>query len=65
MEHDQDKFDLADQLRMYVFIRAEGFYPIHEPLGDAAIPEHVRLNPGTKEVRCAVTGRIVWKEPLH
>lgn len=50
---------------MYVFIRAEGWYPVHEPRGDTAIPEHVRLNPGTKEVQCAVTGRVVWKEPVH
>lgn len=65
MDDDQAKCDLADEMRMYVFIRAEGFYPVHEPRGDDAIAEHVRLNPGTKEVQCAVTGRVVWKEAVH
>lgn len=44
----------------YIFFRKDGWYPVYEPRGDEAIPEHVALNPETLRVE-DVTGRIVWK----
>ena len=43
----------------YIFFREGGWYPVYEPRGDEAIPEHVELNPGTLRVE-DVMGRVVW-----
>ena len=45
---------------IYTFHRAEGFYPLHMPSGDAEAIANAECNPGTLAVRCAFTGRLVW-----
>ena len=48
-------------MQTYIFFRAEGFYPVNLP-GDNAVPENVRLNPGTLRVE-DLAGRVVWPAP--
>lgn len=53
---------------LYVFFRAEGFYPIEIPPGwdtPEKIAEHAALNPGTLRIENAVTREIVWQEPIN
>jgi len=52
---------MTDLPPIYTFHRAEGFYPI-ELRDDDDARVNAEFNPGTQEVRCAFTGRIVWSD---
>lgn len=46
---------------IYIFHRAEGFYPIELPDDKTAL-DCVPLNPGTLKVENAVTGETIWQQ---
>jgi len=46
---------------IYIFHRAEGFYPIELPDDKTAL-DCVPLNPGTLKVENAVTGETIWEQ---
>lgn len=43
----------------WLFKRAEGFYVIEVPSGQHP-EEHAKLNPGTLEIRNALTDKLLW-----
>lgn len=51
--------------KIYIFHRAEGFYPLELPDNDAQIIDHVLCNPGTIKVE-DFNGKIILQaEPQH
>lgn len=48
---------------IYIFYREGMFYPVEEA-DESRIPEHVKLNPGTRRVE-DIDGRIVWEGAKH
>jgi len=46
-------------MNIYIFHRAEGFYPL-ELLDDEQAIANACLNPGTLKVTNAITGKVVW-----
>lgn len=49
---------LASPKRTFIFIRADGFYPLELP--EATVEDNAKCNPGTLRVQDALTGEIVW-----
>lgn len=52
-----------DNGQIYIFIRAEGFYPL-ELADDKTAIDNALCNPGTLRVE-DVEGRIVWRDPAQ
>lgn len=50
---------LNTPVRLYLFIREDGFYPI--PLPSGTVVDNAEANPGTLSVVDAETNREVWK----
>jgi hypothetical protein len=53
---------IASARPTYTFHRSEGFYPLEMSKGDEEARANAECNPGTQEVRCAFTGRLVWSD---
>jgi hypothetical protein len=51
---------MTQKTKTYVFIRANGFYPL-ELENDAAAKANAELNPGTRRVE-TTDGKTVWTE---
>ena len=49
---------LASPIRLFVFHRADGFYPLELP--EATVSDNAIANPGTLRVEDAQTGEVVW-----
>jgi len=49
---------LASPKRLFLFVRAEGFYPLELP--EATVADNAERNPGTLRVEDAKTGEVVW-----
>ena len=50
----------AMSLSIFIFFRAEGWYPVEIPADQ--LDENIRLNPGTLRVE-DIAGNVVWKAP--
>ena len=53
---------IVDHACIYTFHREGMFYPLYMPKGDAEAIANAHCNPGTQEVRCGITGRLVWSD---
>lgn len=45
--------------RSYLFVRAEGFYPVTLP--EDCVADNAERNPGTQKVIDSLTGLVVWE----
>ncbi len=50
---------LATARRVFIFHRADGFYPLELP--EDTVADNAECNPGTVRVEDAVTGELVWR----
>lgn len=51
---------LASPKHQYLFVRAEGFYPVELP--EATVADNAERNPGTLKVIHALSGIVVWEQ---
>jgi len=49
---------LASPKRTFIFVRADGFYPLELP--EATVEDNAKCNPGTLKVYDADTNDLVW-----
>lgn len=52
-------------MKIILFFRSEGFYPVEYPDDYTDWQAEADRNPGTRKIEDAMTGVILWEAPLQ
>ena len=48
-------------MRLFIFHRAEGWYPLELPDTQTDLMDNIAINPGTLKVTDGITGEVIWE----